>query len=447
MATLADERGIAIPVALAILFLVWGLATVSLRSALGAQHQTERDRQVKRARLAASAGLDTVLYRYNLMQPSSAHCIVESAGTLAIASLAADGWCPSQSEDLGDGATYTVRVSPAISIQPNGQALVERQVVSMGTVNGVRRRVLRRITAATGEPVFPGGYAGVSLSALSIGNNVNITGGLGTNGNILLKNFAHVCGDTTPGPGKALTIQNNAGVCSGYSVAPASTPFNLQPVDQGNAPAVNDNGRIGDPPGITSLDTCTSCDNIDWDPDARTLTLNNNATLTLGGNVYSLCHLELRNSAQLKIAARASGTAVRIYVDSPESCGGNGMGSVSVRNDAAIVNMNTDPTTLQLYVVGSPTIATSVDFSNGVNLATGMVMAIYAPYSTVTLRNNVSLTGAIAARSIVLENNASLIYSERIADITTGSMLRLYRSAGYRECAVDQQTTAIDSGC
>ena len=89
--------------------------------------------------------------------------------------------------------------------------------------------------------------------------------------------------------------------------------------------------------------------------------------------------------------------------------------------------------------MGSPTIATSVDFSNGVNLATGMVMAIYAPYSTVTLRNNVSLTGAIAARSIVLENNASLIYSER--------MLRLYRSAGYRLWGVAHHTPALDSGC
>jgi hypothetical protein len=178
------------------------------------------------------------------------------------------------------------------------------------------------------------------------------------------------------------------------------------------------------------------------------LRLNNNATLTLGGNVYSLCRLELNQSSQLKIAARASGTAVRIYVDSPENCGsGSGMGSVSVRNDSAIVNMNTDPTTLQLYVVGSSTIPTTVDFSNGVSLATGMVMAIYAPYSTVTLRNNVSLTGAIAASSLVLQNNASLIYSDRIADITTGSMLRLYRQAEYRECGVDQETSAIDSGC
>jgi hypothetical protein len=446
--SIAGERGIAVPVALAVLFLVWGLATLSLRMALTSQHQSQRDRDVKRALQASNAGVDAALYRFNLLQPGSLQCITLTAGTLTVTVLQSDGWCAAETENLGDGVTYTARVSPAVSIRPNGQALVQREVVSTGTVNGVKRRVMSRITAATGEPVFPGGYAGVSLTALSVGNNVNVSGGLGTNGSVLLKNFAEVCGDTTPGPGKTLTIQNNAHVCGGYSVAPATTAFNLQPVDQGNAPTSNDNGRIGNPPGIASPDTCTSCGSINWDPDARTLSLRNNATLTLGGSVYSFCRLDLDNSSQLKIAARAPGTSVRIYMDSPDSCGdGNGMGSVSVRNSAAIVNMNTDPTTFQLYVVGSSTIATSVDFSNGIDLATGMVMSIYAPYSTVTLRNNVSVTGAIAARSIVLENHASLIYSDRIADITTGSPLRLYRTAEYRECSSDPAAAAIDSGC
>jgi hypothetical protein len=305
-----------------------------------------------------------------------------------------------------------------------------------------------RVTAATGEPIFPGGYAGVSLSALDVGNNVNVTGGLGTNGNILLKNFAAVCGDSTPGPGKTLSIQNNAHVCGGYSISPAPTPFNLQPVDQGNAATVNDNGRIGNPPASTDPDTCTSCNNISWNPSARTLSLRNNATLTLGGSVYSFCGLELDNTAQLKVAARPPGSAVRIYIDSPESCGGGaGMGSVSVRNNASIVNMNSDPATLQLYVVGSPTIATSVDFANGVSLETDMIMAIYAPNSTVTMRNNTNLTGAIAARLLVLQNNATLTYHERIADITSGSMVRLYRDAEYRECSNTQTTTMVDSGC
>jgi hypothetical protein len=445
---LLDERGIAVPVALAILFLVWGLATVSLRGALTAQTQTQRDKNVKRALQAANAGVDAQIYRFNLLQPGSLQCVSLSAGTLTITALAADGWCAAQTEDLGDNASYSARMSRAIAIRPNGQALVQRSVVSTGYSNGVRRRVLTTITAATGEPIFPGGYAGVSLNSLDIGNNVNIAGGLGTNGSVLLKNFAHVCGDTTPGPGKSLKIQNNAGVCPGYSISPAETPFNMQPVDQGNAATVNDNGRIGDPPSTVSSDPCTSCSSLDWNPSTRVLSLRNNATLTLGGSVYSLCRLDLDNTAQLKIAARPSGTAVRIYIDSPEHCGGgSGMGSVSVRNNASIVNMNADPTTLQLYVVGSTTIGTSVDLSNGLDFATDMVMAIYAPNSTVTLSNNVRLTGAIAARQLVLQNNASLTYHDRIADITSGSLLRLYRTAEYRECSNDQVTSEVDSGC
>jgi hypothetical protein len=442
---LGDERGIAVPVALAILFLVWGLATVSLREALTSQNQSQRDREAKRALQAAAAGVQTAIYRLNLLQPSSVQCITLSAGTLTVSALQADGWCAAQSEDLGDGATYAARVSSAVSLHANGQALVERKVISIGSVNGVQRRVLMRITAATGEPIFPSGYAGVSLAALDVGNNVDISGGLGTNGTLTLKNFAQVCGDATPGPGKSVSIQNNAHVCANYSVLPAATAFNLQPVDQGNAPTVNDNSRIGDPPAPTSADPCSSCTSIDWNPATRVLNLRNNATLTLGGGIYSFCRLELNNSAQLRIAA---GSVVRVYVDSPENCGGGtGMGSVSVRNDSTIVNMNTDPTTLQLYVVGSQTIATSVDFSNGVNVQTDLIAAIYAPYSTVTLRNNVRLTGAVAARSLVLQNNAGLTWSERITDITSGSALRLYRSAGYRECASNQETAAIDSGC
>jgi Tfp pilus assembly protein PilX len=444
----AEERAIAVPVALAILVLVWGLATISLRGALTSQTQTQRDRDVKRALQAANAGIDAQLYRFNLLQPGSLQCITLAAGTLTVSALAGDGWCAPQTETLGDNASYSARTSNAISVRPNGQALVQRQVVSTGYSNGVRRRVLTRITAATGEPIFPGGYAGVSLSALEVGNNVNVAGGLGTNGNITLKNFADVCGDATPGPGQTLTVQNNAHVCGGYSIAPAETPFNLQPVDQGNAPTVNDNLRIGSPPSSISPDPCTSCGNISWNSSTRVLSLQNNATLTLGGSVYSFCRLDLDQTAQLKIAARPPGTAVRIYMDAPENCGGgSGKGSVSVRNNSSIVNMNTDPSTLQLYLVGSATIPTSVDFANGVDLESDLIMAIYAPNSTVTLRNNTRLVGAIAARLLVLQNNAELVYHERIADITSGSLVRLYRSAEYRECANDQVTTAVDSGC
>jgi len=446
-----DERGLAVPIALAILFMVAALATISVKEAVVSQSQSYRDRNVKRALQAAAAGLETAVYDANLMQPGSLECVIHSVttGQLVTVSAQADNWCAPQSEDLGDNVSYTMRVSSALPLSVNGQALLARKVVSTGASNGIKRRVSQRITAATGAPVFAGGYAGVSLSAVDIGNSVIVTGGgLGSNGNITLKNFAQVCGLTTPGPGKSLNIQNNAHVCSGYSTAAATTNFNMQPVDQGNAATVNDNDRIGNPPSSTSADPCSSCSSITWSPSSRVLRLANNATLTLGGNVYSFCRLDLSNTAQLKIATRLPGTAVRIYIDSPENCGGgSGIGSVSVANNSSIVNLNTDPTTLQLYVVGSPTVATSVDFSNGVTLPTDLLMAIYAPFSTVTLRNNVGLTGAIAARSLVMQNNATLTYSNRIGDITTGSPIRLYRPEEYVECSNDQPAAAYDSGC
>jgi hypothetical protein len=123
------------------------------------------------------------------------------------------------------------------------------------------------------------------------------------------------------------------------------------------------------------------------------------------------------------------------------------MGSVSVRNNASIINLNSDPTTLQLYVVGSPTKATTVDFSNGVSIASDMVMAIYAPYSTVNLSNNVHLTGSIAARLINMQNYSALTYDSSIEDITTGSPVRLYRDEEYIECTNQPTTAAPDSGC
>jgi type II secretory pathway pseudopilin PulG len=446
---LAAEDAIAMPVALAILVLVWGLATIALREGLTAQTQAQRDRDVKRALQAANAGVETALYRMNLIQPSSLQCITLSAGTLTVSLPLSDGWCAPQTEDLGYGVSYAARVSTAVALHANGQALVERKVVSTGTANGVRRRIFTRITAATGEPVFAAGYAGVSLNAVDVTNSVHVNGGLGSNGNIVLKNSAQVCGTVTPGPGKSLTIQNSAQTCGGYSTAPASTSFNFQPVDQGNAPTVNDNFRIGSPPSSINLDPCTSCSGISWNPVTRVLKVQNSATLTLGGNVYSFCRIELANTGQLKIAARPPGTSVRIYVDAPENCagGGSGMGSVSVRNDSSIVNMNTDPTTLQVYVVGSPTTPTSVDFSNGVSLASDLVIALYAPYSTVSLRNNVRITGTIAARQLELSNSATLTYDSRIEDITTGSPLRLYRGELYKECANDQVGSVVDSAC
>jgi len=445
---LADDRGIALPVTISVMFMVAGLATMTARAAITSDHQSLRDRNVKQAFQAANAGVEAVMYRTNLMQPGSQQCAVKnpSNGALHVTALQGDGWCEPQTEDLGSGEAYTVRVSGGTSLQVNGQSLVQRRIVSVGTANGVQRRALLRANAATGEPVFPQGYAGVSLDGLNLPNSVQVTGGVGSNGDIYLRNSAHVCGTVTPGPGRTVEIRNSASVCAGSLTTPAQQSFNLQPVDQGDAATNNDNARIGNPPQPTSLDPCTDCDGIDWDPSTRLLRLRNNSTLTLGGGVYSFCGIELENTAQLKIPARPLGTGIRIFVDSPEHCGGAGTGSVSVRNSATILNLNADPTTFQLYVVGSSTIPTEVAF-DGVDLAQNLVMAVYAPYSTIRIKGDTTLSGAIASKSIDLQNSTRIDYHERIADITTGSPLRLYRPEHYLECTSTPPGAQPDSGC
>src|SRR5688572_19536675 len=228
-----QESGVALPVALGVLMVVGGLATVAAKASIVAGNQSFRDISVKRATQAAFAGVQALRYQTNLMQPGVTQCVAKDAGTGALAAVPVqtDGWCEPQSEELGDGASYTARISSSTALTANGQLLAQRRIVSSGTVNGVKRRIVQTVNAATGAPMFAPGYAAISLSSVDIGNSVRINGGLGSNGNISLRNTATVCGPATPGPGKLLSLFNSAGVCNGFSTQAAQQDFQLQPVD------------------------------------------------------------------------------------------------------------------------------------------------------------------------------------------------------------------------
>ena len=202
--------------------------------------------------------------------------------------------------------------------------------------------------------------------------------------------------------------------------------------------------RRRSPAPALPADTCTSCDQIEWNPASRVLKLRNDSTLTLSGSVYSFCQLELHNSAQLIVAPRDPNSPLKIYIDTPESCG-TGLGSAVFRNNSGIVNLNADPTTLQLRVAGSATAASSVSFENSFDST--MLMAVYAPNSTVTMQNNLSLMGALAGKQVHLQNNTQLTYHERVDDIATGSSIRVYQAESYVECTVTPTGPAADAGC
>ena len=162
---------------------------------------------------------------------------VGGATNLTLEPVQADGWCRDQTEDLGDGASYSYRVKAGAQVNVNGQSLIQRKVVAIGTVNGVKRRTATVIGSDTGLSLF-GGYAVISLEDFNMPNSSQIVGNTGSNGNISLSNSAEICGNATPGVGKSFTTSNSAHLCPGFSAVAATQPFVLNPVDQGIAPTL-----------------------------------------------------------------------------------------------------------------------------------------------------------------------------------------------------------------
>jgi hypothetical protein len=96
---------------------------------------------------------------------------------------------------------------------------------------------------------------------------------------------------------------------------------------------------------------------------------------------------------------------------------------------------------------GSGAKDTTISIDDNTVTAANAPMAIYAPNSTVEYRNNLDWKGAIVAKRITMQNNASIAYDPSIAGITLGNNVRFYEPQGYKECAVDPTSSAPDSGC
>lgn len=447
-----SERGSAMIVAMAVLSLSLMLGGVAVERGVVLGAGAQRDVQGKRALQAADAGLRAAIDRLNRMaiERQATYPCVGWNGTqyvLTDQDPALPGWCREISEVLADGTSYSYRVSVRVLTDPaNGsdnQVLSTRKVIATGSSFGRKRRVSTQAAALVGRRLF-GANGVISLEDLTIGQNSSVTGNVLSNGDITLNNSATLCGTPYYGPGKDFIQNNNATLCPGNTATQAPDKLVLSPLEAGNLAAQNDNARI------CGLDPCNG--NVAWDATARRLILRNNATLTLGGNLYFFCQLELYNSSQLIIAPQDPTKAVRIYLDDPANCGGTG-GSVVKDQSAAIVNQFADPTGLQLYVLGSEQAPTSVAFSNnasGNGRSTAPRMTIYAPRSTVTLGNYTNFTGAIAAKKVEIGQRSSITYSPDVGDLQTeNTVFPLYRSRQYRECATPTTTTSTSptEGC
>jgi hypothetical protein len=409
---IGSEQGMALPTAIFAMVASLGMASVAVVSSVDSQRGTARDHDSKSAIAAADAGASVALLRLNRYASAlttSAPCLGVSGSTLVVTGAAGDGWCPAISGTVGSAA-YSYRVSPVV-------AAGTLTVVSTGTAGAVGRRIALSFRTATVGRIF-GEEGLIGVDDVVIDENADAQVGVGTNGNVHVQNNGNVCGNVRHGVGKGATFDNNGTQCSGYSVNEgnvtlppvssfiptdiATNNYNRQlvkcvstdnPRDCQRDIYVTDNGR-----GPTST--------VPWDPSTRAITMANNSTLTLTGGDYFICSLTLNNNSDLIIA---DGAPVRIFFDTPESCGlEDGDKQIDIQNNSDIksTGYQLDERRFNLpgfYLLGSTSIQTYASWSNNAGNAE---FILYGPNTDIELENNAVFTGAIAGKTIHLDNNA-----------------------------------------
>lgn len=450
-----QEDGIIMPVTMMVMAIALLLIGTASTSAIFSNDSADKDRLAKRAQQAADAGVAVALDRMNRLDvthgagsvPTPLCIAVAADGTLSMTQGGYGDWCPAVSEQLGDDVSYSYRVQPIL--QNTAATTVSWSVVSTGTTRGVSRRVVVDATALTGQPLI-GDHSVISLLDLNIHNSAKILGNSLSNGNINLNNSATVCpGAATAGPGKSVTYSN--GATSGQACNPATsdTPVTLSPVNQGAAPTSNENARI------CVLDPCSRT-GVSYTASTRRLVLSN-GSLTLGGGVYSFCQIETHGNSQLSIAL---GAQVKIYIDSPENCpgqpAGSNIGGIMFSNLTSVTNPSNDPTSLQMYVVGSPTVgacsALPLPSPNTCGIVLGnnntSYFMLYAPYSAVDINNRIDLHGAVAAKQVAMSNSSKISFEQSVAGVVSKSIFPVFKVQGYRECMPAGETLLdASAGC
>src|SRR4029079_17385379 len=125
------------------------------------------------------------------------------------------GWCQpvSASSDVNGGSVqiwvHPPSATPSRRCQGSVSALGCMEVVAVGTLHGVSRRIDATATTASGQQIFSD--AGVKAQdSITFDSNDVVHSGVATNGNITLAANAKQCGIASVGIGHTLTLSSNA---------------------------------------------------------------------------------------------------------------------------------------------------------------------------------------------------------------------------------------------
>ena len=431
----------ALPTALFALVASFALATAAILSSVDVQQGTRYDSGRKNAIAAADSGAGVALLRLNRFQKSLTDA-TPCVGPLGEPQTPTAGWCPpTQPERLSSGgSTFNYQVSAFNEASPT------LTVVSVGTAAGVSRRVEVGLFSTDEQHVFADEHL-IGKDGIEVIGNPFIKTDIGTDGDVTGKSSYELCGNVRHGVGKSAPEPDCDGeILEGNRELPAvavpedagSSNCRLVPncledptaVDPYQTQETNGNGKGGNGNGGGTLPS-------PWNAATRTLEIGKNATLTMGGSDYLVCHLVINGGGKLIMAGL---TQVRIYVDSPENCGytSGPVLQVEIRGGAEIystANNQEEGAVPGIYVVGSPDIETDVVMAgtpsgndNGKH-----ELQLYAPYSQITISGNSSWRGDIAGKSIIINGNPTIESLPGLEDqgLTTES---LWTRTRYVEC-------------
>lgn len=439
------EEGFALIAALMVVVILLVLGTAAVGASLSGLNTANRGEQDTQALEAAEAAADMGWNRLNLVSIDSLGLSTTlpclswsvSGNITAVSALVygSESWCPVTSVPVPGASSASYQFSELTT--------GVRYIVGTATVGRVTRRIeLTLNQTSTGTPLF-GSYAVESNAKLDFPNGAEVNGaGVRSNASIELDDTEVKChvpnGPITPGPGYTVTETNNAGTC-GQSTSPASSTFTFPSV---STPTTNNDSRIC----ITSEDPCTG--GASWNALDLSLTLQNypQDTVTLTGNTYEFCSVNISNGTIY--VKPANGKPVDIFFLPPASCLLDGMSagskSLYLQNTNAWIDNETGlgAAGLQIYVQGN----TYVTMQNS---AAAITATIYDPTGTVALSNNPGIDGAVAANSVTFGGSyPTITYDSSSSTVEGSSGNFLYGQSQYVECtAAPASGQAPDNGC
>lgn len=426
---LADESGVLLIVAMFVLLIIGVLVATAITVSSQTSTSTTRDSNTKAALEAAEAGLQVAAFRLTRRAPPDAECITGTEVATAETSGENAGYCAGPSgEPLGNGATYQYWTSKALaSGEKCAGATVgtpevpERCITAEGKVTGLNAGT-RLQTLVSAVPLFPvNGIFGEK--EVIINNNVKAKTGVGTDGNLEVKNGAEV-ESVTLGPEGTLTGGGGVG-----TVTHDPSPMKLTSVPFGKTAemAVNGNcetevGKNCDLRIVNGLKSpvvapSDESSGIEFNQATRELSVKK-GSITLGGGVYNFCDFTTQTNAEIKLL---SGVKTEIYIDDAEDPASKCpalSGKFLMNNNSTFVTPTKDATMLKIYVYGSE--GGNVEFSNNLTF----YGEVYAPHSTIWVKNNAEIVGAFAGQVVDVKNNAPFTSVTGPGHPTTGDYER-----------------------